>query len=147
MKKTIILLLGIVLTLNVNAQWYFNSFGVTNINELNEAQLNFALEKSTKTVETGQTLTFVGSGAAILGYIIYAASLNKIITDDYGNVSENVNKSFAGAAIMYGGIITVGIGIPLWISGTNRRNDIEIALKKYDSAYLNGIGVGLKFAF
>jgi len=133
MKKIIILLLGIVLTFNVNAQWY-NTRGVININELNKVQLNLAMEKTVKTIKIGQNMTLIGIGTAIIGGFMYTNS-------------SDATGSFFGYTLLYGGALTTSIGIPLWISGTTRKSAIEIALKKYDSAYLNGIGVGLKFAF
>ncbi len=160
MKKlkilTICLILGgLYISNNVNAQWY-NSYGVTNINELTESQLDIAMIKAEKTIKTGKTMTILGGLVTVIGCVMYLNNLGNIITDRFENLSSNVNKSFTGAYIMYGGGIVFSIGVPVWISGGSRKSDIEIARAKYTSnlrvnPYLNTSSydksIGLRFTF
>ena len=143
--KTLIFILLFAFCASVNAQWYYNSFGVTNINELNKDQLDLALQKSMKTIHVGKAMTFIGVGATIIGGIVYASGLKKIVTDDYGNIDANANKAMGGAAIMSVGGLVAGIGIPVWISGATRKSDIEIALVKFKPVASLGIGINFRF--
>lgn len=52
-----------------------------NINDLNENQLNLAMNKADNTIKAGQTLTWVGTAVGVVGSIIYFNNLNKITTD------------------------------------------------------------------
>ncbi len=84
---------------------------------------------------------------------MYSSGLSGIVSDDYGSINSNVNKSLSGAYLMYGGALASGIGIPIWISASNRKNDIEVALIKYksqssiryDSSSLLGLNVKINF--
>lgn len=149
MKKLrgIILLTIVValLSINVNAQWYINSFGVTNMNELNQDQLNIGLEQSLKTVKAGKVLTFVGLGAAIIGGIVYAQGVDEIVqADSYGQISSGTDKGVGGIGLVYGGLLATSIGIPVWIVGSQRKNQITMHLGKYNTTYIPSIGIKLK---
>ena len=142
MKKLIIISTILLFCLVANSQWY-SSFNVTNINELSEDQLNLALDKSLQTIKAGQITTGVGLGVVLIGGIIYASGLNDIV-DDY-EIDKGVNKGMAGAYLMYGGALAVGVGIPVWISGEVRKNDIEIALVKFKPTSSLGMGIRIRF--
>jgi hypothetical protein len=148
MKRVLVLMSAMLfLAFSVNAQWYYNSYNVSNINDLNKAQLDLSLTKANQSVKTGQIMTGIGVGVGIIGGIIYASGLSGIVNSNtIGGINDNLNKGIAGAYLMYGGIITAGIGIPIWIVGANKRNDIEVALVKFKgSASANGIGIKLRF--
>ena len=150
MKKVIFLFFGIVLSLNVSAQWY-SAYGVTNVNELNQEQCNLALQKADKTIKTGKILTFAGVGTSLVGIIVYSSAIKDVIDSDDLEFGKEINKGTFGAIMMYGGGIAAGIGIPVWISGESQKSQIEIALKKFDTAWYNKkgypIGVGIKVTF
>lgn len=148
MKKLIAFCFFVFFAIAGNAQWYYNSFNVTNINELNQDQLNLALQKAERSIKTGKTLTFVGLGIGVVGAILYSSGLSGIVNDDISNLGSNTNKGVAGAYIMCGGFGMAGIGIPVWVSGARRKDDIEIALVKFKpqgSASINGIGLIIRF--
>ena len=137
MKKLIIILL-LLFPIGLKAQWY-QSYGVTNINELSKDQLNMALLKANNTINAGKILTIGGLIGFVGGYIIYTTSLNNIAN---GN-TLNPGGAEGGALIMWTGAMAAGIGIPLLISGGNRKSDIQIALKKYENVGM----IGLKINF
>jgi len=146
--KTLIMILTLGLfTLSVNAQWYYNSFSVSNINDLNQDQLNLSLAKANQSIKTGRIMTGAGLGVFIIGSIIYSSGLNNIASSTtYSGIDDGLNKGIAGAYIASAGGIVAGIGIPLWISGFMRKSDIEIALVKFKgSASINGIGLKIRF--
>jgi hypothetical protein len=46
------------------------------------------------------------------------------------------------------GIVTVGLAIPTWVKGSNRKKEIEIELVKFNppgTASINGIGLKIRF--
>jgi hypothetical protein len=147
MKKLITICFLLFFSIVINAQWYYNSINVTKINDLNQDQLNLALIKANKSIKTGQIMTGVGAGFAIIGAVIYGSGLTGIVNSGTTTgINNNLNKSMAGAYIMGGGAIVAGIGIPIWISGSMRKNDIEIALVKFKTTgYINGIGLKISF--
>jgi hypothetical protein len=132
------------------SQWNNSTLNITNINELNEEQLNLSLEKANKNIRTGKVMTLVGGGAVILGAIIYSSGLTSIIDDDYSAVPQNLNTAIGGAYILYGGGLLASIGIPIWLIGESKKDQIEIALVKYKpTSYIdtNSFGIGLKLNF
>ena len=114
------------------AQWY-NSYGVTNINELTEAQCKLALEKATKISGAGTAMTLIGGAVAIIGGIMYSSGLSDMLGGNYSQLGSNYSKAMAGAVALYCGGGVAGIGIPLWIVGAMRKMDIEIALAKFST--------------
>jgi len=147
MKNLILTITTIFIFNCVNAQWYSNQFGVTNMNELNQPQLELALDQADKTIMTGKVLTFTGIGMAIIGGIVYSAGLNEIVESDLSNMSTN--KAMAGALVLTAGCGMTGIGIPVWVVGDSRKKVIQIHLQKYEEGNLQGYipGIGLKIRF
>jgi len=135
--KNFCLLLSFALFLSLihpnqsNAQQWYNSFGVTNINELTEAQCKVAMEKATKLIGTGTAFAIIGGLAAIVGGIVYYSGLTSIMTGSYNEITKNTQNAMIGGVIMYCGAGLSAIGIPLWIAGAMRKADIEIALAKF----------------
>jgi hypothetical protein len=123
-----------MLSLNLNAQWYNRQFHVKNFNDLNQSQLNLALQKSIKTIRTGQILFF---GGIVVGTI----GLSYTKAESLGPVSA-VND----AALLNVGWVVAAIGIPVWVRGANRKYDIQIALAKFQpTGSINGIGLKIRF--
>lgn len=147
MKKLFFLFLIATFSLSLNAQWYYNSFNVSNMNDLNQAQLNLSLLKANQSIKTGQIMTGVGAVVCIIGAVMYSSGLSGIVNSSTTTgINDNLNKGMSGVYIASAGAIVAGIGIPVWISGAMRKNDIEIALVKFKTTGLiNGIGLKIRF--
>lgn len=150
MKKMLVVLLLGFLAINVQAQWYSRSFGVDNINDLSEVQLNYSLQRAESNIKTGKILTFSGIGAFTVGIVIAASSLN----DSFWFAHENdFDKYVAGSMLVLLGIGSTAVGIPFWIVGSSRKKKIEIALISFDSSAFTGykqaeqLGLSLKINF
>jgi hypothetical protein len=127
--------------LDLNAQQHQKPPRTSKFDGLNQDQLNLALSTSLKTMKTGKNLTFVGIGAFAIGEIIIGGALN---SDD--DINEKLGKAVGGALLTTAGIISAGIGIPLWIIGASRKNKIGIELAKFGpTSCVNGIGVRITF--
>lgn len=149
MKKFLVVLLFGFLAIDVQAQWYSRSFGVDNINDLNETQLNYSLKRAESNIKTGRILTFVGIGSFALGTVIAVSSIDGIWTGD----NNELNKWAAGSMLMLLGMGSTVVGVPFWISGASRRNKIEISLLRFNSSAITGykqaepVGLSLKINF
>jgi hypothetical protein len=141
MKQLLILLL-VFSAIQVNAQWYTRKFGVTDINELDEAQLNIALINSKTTANVGIIMISIGIAAMIGGAVVY------------NNGEENYepppylwnDKMMYGGLLIGGGALTTVIGIPLLIVGGNRKYLIKGQLAKFnDTSYIPSIGIIIYF--
>ena len=140
MKKLLISLI-VLSSIISNAQWY-TEYGVTNMNELNEQQLNLALKQSQKTINIGVALTAIGVPLIIIGGVMYLSGLNEIIDQ---NIEGGLNKSATGSLIMCGGGLSASIGIPIWIVGANRKNIILVHLEKFKTSYIPSLGIRINF--
>ena len=138
MKKTLFILIAFVLTVSVNAQWYANQYGVTNMNELNKEQLVLSLDQAVKIKKAGVITTVISSIALITGAVMYSKGLNEIY-DTY-----DTGKATSGLGLMTVGGIGVAVGIPLIISGAQRSNIIRVHLAKFDPL---SFGVGFTLTF
>ena len=137
MKKIVMLFISFVFFLNLMAQKKID------LSEFNIDQLNLYKEKAVKMEHTGMIITFVGGAAAIMsGTLLFNEFLKP--PPDY-----DLKKESIFAHIMLSGIVTAGVGIPLWITGDKRKSKAEIALKKFDVKINNSmaIGLGLKAMF
>jgi len=143
--KTLTFLLAMLIAISANAQWY-QSYGVTNINDLTQPQCELALEKAHNTITAGAILT-VGGGIL---FGIGIAVLNSSVNDAYGattlqDVSDVANKSTGGYVLSVAGGTMFAIGIPLWISGATRKSQLEVAMKKFDTAMVPTVGIKITF--
>jgi len=150
MKKTMILLIAILLSITVNAQWH-QSYGVTNVNDLTLEQCNFSLQKAEKTIKAGKAMTFGGAAVSLIGIVVYSNAVEKEVNDIWdGDYNVETGGITTGAILTYGGAAICGIGIPVWVSGSSQKTQIEIALKKFNTSYHNqtfspGIGINISF--
>ena len=137
MKKTITIVGLFLLVGIVNAQWY-QSYGVTNINDLSAEQCQLALKKATSTASTGAVMTILGVAASVTGYIVSTKSVEEMDFEelDLGGYNTGMGLMLAGGGI-------AAIGIPLWISGSTRKSQIEVAMVKFKDT--SGIGFKIKF--
>lgn len=150
MKNLMVILLFGLLTMNVQGQWYSRSFGVESINDLNETQLKYALQRAQANVKTGKILTFSGIGAFTLGTIIAANSLDEFWT---GMDESDFDQYVVGSVLMLLGIGSTLVGVPFWIAGASRRTQVEVALLKFSSSAYTGfrqpeqLGLSVKINF
>ena len=131
MKKIVMLFISFVFLLNLMAQKKID------LSEFNIEQLNHYKEKAVKIENTGMILTFVGGAVAIISGTL---SFNEFLKPppDYDPKKESIF-----GFIMLSGIVTTGVGIPLWITGDRRKSKAEIALKKFDVKTNNSMAIGL----
>ena len=153
MKKIIVGLLLIFIVLSANAQWYTKKFNVSNLNELTKEQLDLALSHANSNIRTGKTLTFTGLGIFAIGGILFSSGLNDMSHDSWNDFNNDMSKSAIGLIAMTAGVVVDAIGIPFWITGKTRKNDIEIALVTYKPTASLGVGppsslaVGIRINF
>jgi len=150
MKKFLVILILGLLVINVQAQWYSRSFGADNINDLSQAQLNYALQRAESNVKIGRILTLSGVGTFTLGTFIAANSFaNFLISWD----SNNLDQYIAGGMLMLLGMGATAAGIPVWILGASRKKKVEVALLRFNSSSISNyklpqqLGLGLKVNF
>jgi hypothetical protein len=142
MKKLIIICFMLFFVVIGNAQENKKS----KWSELNQDQLNLALEHSIKTIKTGKILTFVGLGVASIG--IAGAMAGGGFGKSEGPSSQVDLFSDIGNAAALIGSITMDIGIPVWIVGATKKKNITLELVKFNpigSASINGIGLNIRF--
>ena len=134
-----------LVAISANALWY-QSYGVTNINDLTQPQCELALEKAHNTITAGAIPT-VGGGIL---FGIGIAVLNSSVDDAYNattwqDVSDVTDKSIGSTVLMVTGGTMFSIGIPLWISGATRKSQLEVAMKKFDTAMVPTVGIKITF--
>lgn len=144
MQRTLSFAILILFTLNVQAQWYTQKYGVNDLNELSQAQMEFSLSKTEKNIKTGKILTYTGLGAGMVGMIIGAHATGGILER---GIDDTMAEFTAGGMLMLGGITCMVIGIPLWAVNANRRNEIEIALLKFNTTSYLGNNYPTNFKF
>ncbi len=105
---------------------------------LNIDQLNLYKEKATNMRTAGMVLTLIGVPACITGSKLLINFVMKNPYEDWDTSEPNVYAvlTIVGAA--------AGLaGIPLWIVGSNRITEAEVALKALDMKTENSVAVGL----
>lgn len=123
MKKTgLIIAALILLSITGNCQWYHRRYGVNDINQLSQKQLNEALRKAKAGARVGGFVSVI-SGVGIISGIITLSSVKD---------REDEGKA-------YSGVFLTGISIPLEITGltiwginATRKNNIKNTLKNLD---------------
>jgi len=150
MKKLTIILIAMCITMMAQGQWYANQYGVTNMNELNKAQLEMSLEQATKLKNAGIATTVITTAFAVIGTAVYIGGLNDITSSTtYSGIDDGASKAYSGVGLMTVGYIGMCVGIPLWISGAQRSNTVKVHLAKFDQLgyqkTMYGAGVTLTF--
>jgi len=120
----------------------------TNLNELDQDQLNLELTKSLKKIKAAKIWTGVGAGLTITGGVLLIDDANKRhnSTGMFGGLPTEETEG--GIYMLVGGIVTTGLAITTWIRGSNRKKDIELELVKFNppgTASINGIGLKIRF--
>ncbi|MGA1977905.1 MAG: hypothetical protein ABSG89_08635 [Bacteroidales bacterium] len=138
MKKLMVIWALLFLTIIVNAQ--INN--KTNLNELNQDQLNLALKTTSENIIAGKIFTGIGIGLGITGLVLITSSPN-----EEGDIGPNP-KVIDGLYFLGSGILSELMGIPTLVTGLNRKTKIEIELAKFNpkgSVSFNGIGLKIRF--
>lgn len=145
--KKLLLLLFIFFSTNIDAQWYTKLYGVNNISELDEWQLDMALVDSKNIVSTGVALTLVGIAATTVGTIVYKRGKEENENNPSYYLKDVPNsRMIEGELIIAFGIITDLIGIPLWAVGGSRVRTISFQLTKFnDTSYIPSVGITFYF--
>jgi hypothetical protein len=130
MKKIVPVIVLVLFVFNANSQWYQKKYGVTDINELRVEQLNYSLEKAETNIKTGKILTYTGLGFGVIGIIVGTHATLGIFNND---IDKTLNEYTAGGMLILGGMGAMAVGIPFWIVGASRRNQIEVALIKFNN--------------
>jgi len=144
MKKLISICLLVFLTVLCNAQ----ENNKPKLNELNQDQLNLELTKSLKKIKAAKIWTGVGAGLGITGGIIIYSGTKKYNSEESSGIVNFNEGLIFGIPILALGIVTVGLAIPTWIKGSNRKKEIEIELVKFNppgAASINGVGLKIRF--
>lgn len=134
MKKLLVLAALGFLFLNVQGQWYSRQFNVNSIDDLSQAQLNYALQRAEANLKAGKILTLSGVGAFTVGTIIAAAAFS-----DFWNWDDSDTGLYVtGGMLMFLGMGSTAVGIPFWTHGATRRNKVEVALIKFNTSAVSG---------
>jgi hypothetical protein len=149
--KLCVVLLIIAIPISLSAQYYSNLFiNVEDFSKMTEPQLELALDKSLKTIETGKSITVAGGVGTLIGGIMYFVGLNGITSGNYDDLSRNTNIALGGSLLASAGISAASVGVALWFLGNKRKDDIEIALVKFRPISYNdnsGYGIGIHIPF
>jgi hypothetical protein len=87
-------------------------------------------------------LTLGGLFTTVTGTLLLTGGL---VIDD---PDKSLNVSLTGTFIVLGGLVVTLVGIPVGVSGANRKRGIEVELNKFipkGSASINGIGLTIRF--
>jgi len=128
----------VILILSVCFISYITMAQKINLDTLNIDQLNLYKEKATNMRTAGMVLTMIGVPACITGSRLLINFVIKTPVKDWDSPEPNLYAilTVVGAA--------AGVtGIPLWITGSNRKTAAEIALKAFDMKTENSLAVGL----
>jgi hypothetical protein len=124
MKKAIIIIVGILLTLPARSQV---------ADSIIYKQLNLAGFRAQRTANAGVSLTCLGAIGMTAGILIDR------------KVRETGN-GIAGLVVAEAGFCMFCTGVPLWMISVSKMNDIEIEMIKYQGT-VKGPGIGLKIKF
>jgi hypothetical protein len=108
----------LILLNTTNAQWYYRSCGVADLNNTTEEEFECLWNKAQRNVRSGTITTIIGTSIMCVGLIVVNASV------------PTEGELFAegdayGILILAVGIIINAIGIPILITGTNRRSKLR----------------------
>ncbi len=140
MNKLILICIVVFLSVASNAQENIKP----KLEELNQDQLEHALKHASKTVNTGKILFAAGAGASTAGFILFVSGIN----DALGSDADTDVKIYGGSLFLVCGFVSTVIGVPVWISGSNKKKKISLELAKFNTPGLSSItGVGIKVRF
>ena len=135
--KKLLFLIFIMCALKANSQLSSK----TELSKLNKDQLELALETTSGKMWVGKIMIGIGTVLIIPGGVMVSGGRNK---NDFGPSPETVT----GLYLLGGGLLFELVGIPTYITSSNRKTKIEIELAKFNlkgSASINGIGLKIRF--
>jgi len=116
MKKVLAILLVCFLSSNLlEAQWYTRSCGVADLSGINTEAYECLSKKVSKILWTGKATCIVGTSLALAGGITMLVSDPCCSSGNY----------MIGAALVVSGLAIDAIGIPIWIIGANRKQNLS----------------------
>ena len=95
---------------SADAQWYYKSCGVTDLNNITSEDFKCLQNKATRNVIGGAIVTGIGT-TAIVGGVFMVQKANETGMDDMGEV-------IIGAGSIFGGVFLIGAGIIIDLAGT-----------------------------
>ena len=139
MKKIILLVLVLVITVNLTAQKRIN------LDTLNIEELNVYKDKAVKLRNAGKIVTLTGLGTATAG-LISSVIWSSVFEGESGEGFITLVPAAIGVAAVIPSLL---IGIPMWTTGGNRKSKAELALKKFDIVPENSmaLGLGIRLSF
>ncbi len=139
MKRKIIFFILFVVGLNLLAQKN------NRLDTLNLDQLYLYKEKAIKLRNAGAIMTVTGGVAFIAGSKLL---LNYIRTQPIKDWASDPEPNIYSVLYLCGAVTFI-IGVPLLLTGSNRKTKVDIALKKFDlkptDSRAVGIGITLRF--
>lgn len=134
------ILMGTLLPESASGQWYKELYGVEDIKELNENQLNIALFKAKREVKRERTTTILGASAATLGGLLLYSGIKYFINPPstmwLGNASKvNTYNAFG---LMSGGLI-FGVGVIFAVDSGIQMRKAKIRISEIEKTLGNTI--------
>ena len=125
MKKVFIIISVLFLiSENGNCQWYQRQFGVNDLNQLSQEQLNMALKKAKGGVATGITFSVIGAIGIVSGIHLFTKDYPD---DEYPDQAE-MGKQFEGLGLALISIPPEIIGLVILKKKRSRIAEIEKVL-------------------
>ena len=125
MKKLLLLLIGLAMLISVNAQ----KDSLITKDQAQKKLLELSLESADRWIAAGGTMVIGGFTMGIMCMVVSSIP------------HESAPVEVIGAASFLTGLI----GIPIWISGVNQRNNVQIQLIRFE--YTASVGIGFKIRF
>jgi hypothetical protein len=126
MKKALMLVIVMFSAIySADAQWYYKSCGVTDLNNITSEDFQCLNKMATKKVTAGAISMVVGTTAIIGGSLLFQ-NANMDTNSDMGEVIIGAGSIFGGVYLIGAGIIIDLVGTALLLSGVNR----HITLRK-----------------
>ena len=118
MKKALLLIIFILTVLySVDAQWYYKHCGVIDINNSTSEEFDCLWNKASRNSIGGAITTGIGIGAAGIGLIWGSYALRESYWYEWA--------AFLPISIMTAGLITLSVGLPIWITGAARKSNLR----------------------
>ena len=112
MKKALLLFFVLFSVLySADAQWHYKTCGVTDMNNCTPVEFDCLWNKASKISKVGAIATGVGTSLVAVGGIILFWPAG--------------DGGFIGVPIGMAGIVIDLVGIPIWITGSNRKSQLR----------------------
>ena len=120
MGKVFLIMISIImLSVSANCQWYNRQYGVSDINQLSQIQLNEALIRAKNGISSGAVISIIIGIGIVSGISIAAAS----------NAPEEVNRAYGGVFLAIGSVPLGLAGATTWAINGTRAKSIKEVLK------------------